>query len=165
MMFWSKRSMSAPDVMTAIADGQVIPLEKVNDPVFSQRMMGDGLAFVLSGDHLVAPGDGYVMMLHPAKHAIGLHLANGLEVLIHIGLDTVELGVQGLKAHVKLNSPVKAGQRLITIDRPFMDSRHIDLTTPMILTNHDLFTYELDFPSRCVAGTTPVIHHITNKVV
>lgn len=114
--------------------GKSILLEQVNDKVFAEKMMGDGLAFEFQGDSIYAPCSAKVVMIANTKHAIGLQ--NGdIEILIHVGLDTVNLNGIGLTSHVKTGSTVKRGDVLLTIDRKLMDEKQIDLTTPMIITS------------------------------
>lgn len=119
----------------APVSGTCIPLEKVNDPVFSSKAMGEGAAFVFDGDTVCAPCSGKVIMIPASAHAIGLQCDNGMELLIHIGMDTVELNGEGFTIKTSVNKKVRKGDPLIQIDRKFMESKGIDLTTPMIVTN------------------------------
>lgn len=114
--------------------GKSILLEQVNDKVFAEKLMGDGLAFEFQGDSIYAPFDAKVVMIANTKHAIGLQ-NDDIEILIHVGLDTVNLNGIGLTSHVKTGSTVKRGDVLLTIDRKLMDEKQIDLTTPMIITS------------------------------
>lgn len=117
--------------------GKSIPLEEVKDNVFSSKMMGDGMAFQFDGDAIYAPCDAKVMLIPRSKHAIGLKSKN-IEILIHVGLDTVMLNGQGLQVHVSLGDHVKRGDLLLSIDRKIMKENDIDLTTPMIITSKDV---------------------------
>src|SRR3974377_22286 len=96
-------------VLRAPLSGYLMPIERVPDPVFAQKMVGDGIAVDPLSQTLVAPCDGEVSQLHPANHAMALTTAAGVEVLMHIGLDTINLKGQGFTAHVKLGDQVKAG--------------------------------------------------------
>jgi len=116
--------------------GESILLENVPDKVFSTKMMGDGIAFNLTGDEIYAPCDAKVVMIPKTKHAIGLK-ANGAEILIHIGINTVSLGGKGYTLYTKLGSRVKRGDLLLKIDREFMNKAKADLTTVMIITSTD----------------------------
>ena len=92
----------------APADGKVSPLEEVNDKVFSEKLMGDGVAFRFSGDTLYSPCDGKVSMIFPTKHAIGFVCDNGAELLLHIGFNTVELNGEGFTCLVTAGERIKA---------------------------------------------------------
>lgn len=115
--------------------GNVIPLEKVNDNVFAQKMMGEGAAVQPSDGKIYAPFDGEVVMVFPTRHAIGLKSDNGVEVLIHIGLDTVELKGKPFTQHVKKGDHVKKGQLLLEADLKAIKDAGYDTTTPVIVTN------------------------------
>lgn len=119
----------------APVDGQCIALSQVQDNVFASRMMGDGVAFCFEGSEIVSPCDGKVCMIAGTKHAIGLIDDDGVEILIHIGLNTVELNGQGFTMQVQEGQAVKIGDPLVHLDRDFFRSKKIDLTTPMIVTN------------------------------
>lgn len=114
--------------------GKIIDLSEVKDQVFAQKMMGDGAAFVLEKGEVCAPCDCEVEMLFPTLHAIGLRAKNGTEILIHIGLDTVNLNGKGFKAFVKQGDRVKRGQKMIEVDLNYLKEKGIDATTPMIIT-------------------------------
>lgn len=130
-------------ILNAITIGKVIPLEQVPDKMFAEKMMGDGVGFVYDGDMVCAPCNGTVTMLANTKHAIGMKLDNGAELLIHVGLDTVSLNGKGLEALVQVGDKVKQGQAMLQIDRVFMEENKIDLTTPMIMMMDDNFTLEI----------------------
>lgn len=100
----------------SVADGEVISIETVSDDVFSQKMMGDGFAVKPSNSQVVSPVSGVVQSIFPTKHAIGLLTPEGLEVLVHMGLDTVEMTKQVFDVSVKEGDTVKAGQLLATVD-------------------------------------------------
>ncbi|WP_288551440.1 MULTISPECIES: beta-glucoside-specific PTS transporter subunit IIABC [Enterococcus] len=115
--------------------GTVVSLESVNDPMFSEKMMGDGIAILPEDDVVYAPFDGYIIMTTPTKHAIGLRGENGVELLIHIGIDTVRLEGDGFTLHVEENQYVKAGEPLISFDRQQIKEAGYDVTIPVIVTN------------------------------
>lgn len=132
----------------APVNGERIPLEDVPDPVFSQKMMGEGVGFVFESDVVCAPCDGEIMVLMPTKHAFGIKAKNGAEVLVHIGLDTVNLQGEGFTALTKVNEKVKAHQPIIQIDREFMKAHNVNLTTPMVVANKDQFEVQLTGPQQ-----------------
>ena len=123
--------------------GKMIPLSEVNDPVFSEKMMGDGCAFVFDGDTIYAPCKGEIILIANTRHAIGIKAENGAEILIHIGLDTVNLNGKGFEVLVKEHDEVKAHDPLVRLDRAFMKENKVDLTMPMVITSSD-YVIELD---------------------
>jgi multiphosphoryl transfer protein len=129
-------------VLVAPLDGWASPLTEVPDPVFADRMMGDGLAIDPTASLLSAPCDGEVMLLHAARHAITLRAANGAEILMHIGLDTVGLGGQGFTPHVRQGERVTAGQALISFDLETLGQAAKSLITPIVIANGDDFVLE-----------------------
>lgn len=120
--------------------GRALPLTDVNDAVFSQKVMGDGLAIQPSEGKVYAPFDGEVASLFETKHAIGLMGDNGMELLIHIGIDTVNLQGQYYDAHVKVGDRVKKGDLLISFDKDAIEKAGYETVTPIILTNTDNYT-------------------------
>lgn len=122
-------------VLYAPVTGRKIALENIPDKVFASKMMGDGVAFQFDENTIYAPCDGKVTMIANTLHAFGMELANGTELLLHIGLDTVNLNGQGFKKLVEQGDKVKKGTPIIEIDRNVMNENHIDLTMPMIITN------------------------------
>lgn len=106
--------------LVAPLSGAVKPIDEMPDPVFSSKCMGDGLCIEPAADacEVVAPADAEVAVTMPASnHAVGLRLANGMELLIHVGIDTVDMGGDGFACHVAQGDRVKAGQRLLTFDQ------------------------------------------------
>ncbi len=116
-------------------DGTVVALSEVPDPVFSKGTMGPGVAIMPSGDTAYAPGDGIVVAAQPTGHAFGLVLTNGLEVLIHVGIDTVQLKGEGFTVHVTKGQKVTAGTPLVTFDRRVIEDAGYPLITPVIVLN------------------------------
>jgi phosphocarrier protein FPr/phosphocarrier protein len=116
------------------------PLDEVPDPVFAERMLGDGLALDPVAGELRAPCDGEIVSVHRARHAVTLRAANGAEILMHVGLETVGLDGEGIQAHVADGQRVKAGERLISFDLDLLARRAKSLVTPVIVTNGDDFT-------------------------
>jgi phosphocarrier protein FPr len=126
--------------VVAPLSGQVWPLERIPDPVFAQKMVGDGLSIDPTDALLVAACDGKVATLHAAGHAVTLVTAEGLEVLMHIGIDTVALKGEGFKARVKVGDQVKAGDPLIEFDLDFLATHAKSLLTQIVVTNSDRVT-------------------------
>ncbi|WP_085991054.1 PTS sugar transporter subunit IIA [Oceanobacillus senegalensis] len=124
-------------VLAAPVTGEVVALEDVQDPVFSQKMMGDGIAVQPSSGEVVAPVNGKIVQVFPTKHAVGILADNGAEILIHIGLETVGLNSEGFTAHVGEGDMVKKGEKLISFDLEVVREKAKDTITPMIVTNTD----------------------------
>ena len=129
-------------VLLAPFDGWAAPLGEVPDPVFADRMMGDGVAIDPIGSVLTAPCDGKILLLHAALHAVTLRAVNGAEILMHIGLDTVALGGREFTAHITQGQNVKAGDRLISFDLDQLAQSARSLITPIIITNADGFVID-----------------------
>lgn len=115
--------------------GTCIPITEVKDQVFSSKMMGDGFAVIPQKNIICAPVDGEITMAADTKHAVGMKRKDGLEILLHVGLDTVNLNGQGLTLFVKSGSRVKAGDVLIEYDAKYMEEQGIDMTTMVIFTS------------------------------
>lgn len=114
--------------------GTCIPITEVKDQVFSSKMMGDGFAVVPASNSICSPIDGEITMAADTKHAVGIKRKDGLEILLHVGLDTVNLNGQGLKLFVKSGDRVKIGDALIEYDAEYMKEQGIDMTTMVIFT-------------------------------
>jgi len=115
--------------------GRMIPLEEVPDPIFAGRMVGNGVAFVPERGEAAAPVGGVVIHVHPAKHAIGIRTPEGLEVLLHIGIDTMELNGAGFLTFVKEGDTVVPGQPLLRFDLGHIRASGKSPVTPMVITN------------------------------
>ncbi|MEY8353489.1 glucose PTS transporter subunit IIA [Lachnospiraceae bacterium 54-53] len=121
--------------IAAVADARVFPLEEVKDEVFSQKMMGDGVAFELKDDLVCAPVGGELTALFPTGHAFGIRRDDGVEVLVHIGIDTVKLAGKGFTAVAEQGKRIGAGEPVVKVDRDMIQSEGYDLATILIITN------------------------------
>lgn len=121
----------------SVADGQVVALEQVKDPVFAQKMMGDGFAVEPSNGNIVSPVSGTVSSIFPTKHALGIVTEAGLEVLVHIGLDTVSLEGKPFTVHVAEGQKVAAGDLLVTADLDAIRAAGRETSTVVVFTNGD----------------------------
>lgn len=117
--------------------GKVIELEKVNDPVFSSGAMGKGVAIEPVDNKVYAPFNGTIEFIADTKHAIGLLSEDGVEVLIHVGMDTVKMEGRGFSVKTSVNSKVKAGDLLLEFDRNIIEKEGYSLITPVVITNAD----------------------------
>lgn len=121
----------------APADGKIIPLKDVDDEVFSQGILGDGIAIIPQGNHIYSPCDGVVSSVVDSKHAIGIRSDNGFELLIHVGIDTVNLKGEHYKYSVNNGQKVKAGDLLLNFNSTKIKHAGYSLTTPIVITESD----------------------------
>lgn len=121
-------------------NGTIVPLSEVHDAVFSQKVLGDGIAVLPLDGNVYAPADGTVTTLFETKHAIGLETAQGAEILIHIGIDTVNLEGKYFTAHVKAGDSVKKGELLVTFDKTAIEQEGYETITPVLITNTEHYT-------------------------
>ncbi|WP_110955802.1 beta-glucoside-specific PTS transporter subunit IIABC [Anaerosinus massiliensis] len=125
--------------LAACVDGEMIAIEQVKDPAFSQKVMGEGVAFIPENGIVVSPIDGTIEVAFPTGHAIGLKAISGVEILIHVGIGTVELNGEHFEMLVKQGETVTKGQPLIQFDLEKIKEKGYDPTTMMIITNHGDF--------------------------
>lgn len=116
-------------------DGELLELEDVPDKVFSEKMMGDGFAILPENGEVVSPIDGSVVMVFGTKHAIGLKAENGLELLVHFGIDTVKLEGKGFETYVKQGETIKKGDPLMSVDLHEIKNAVPSIVTPIVITN------------------------------
>ena len=144
-------------------DGQVKPLSQATDPVFSSGVMGQGVVIEPSQGELVSPVNGTVTVLFPTKHAVGIVSEEGVELLMHIGMDTVSLDGKGFEAHVAQGDKVVVGQQLISFDMDVIKKAGLVTETPVIITNQDDFQADVegDLPRDIKRGDVLMIAHRT----
>lgn len=126
----------------APVNGECVSIETVPDETFSSKLMGEGIAFKFDGDKVSAPISGDIILIAETLHAFAIRDKNGIEVLIHIGLDTVNLKGKGFKKLVQENSKVKKGDPIIEVDREVMRENNINMITMMIITETNNFNLE-----------------------
>ncbi|WP_095725248.1 beta-glucoside-specific PTS transporter subunit IIABC [Enterococcus faecalis] len=119
----------------APVQGQLVSLDQINDEVFASQQMGKTLAIYPTEEQIVSPGNGQVTALYPTHHAIGLKLDNGAEILLHIGINTVELKGRGFETFVKVGERVRLGQKLLSFDKQIIQAAGYDPTVLVIVTN------------------------------
>ncbi|PTL40426.1 PTS sugar transporter subunit IIA [Alkalicoccus saliphilus] len=151
------------DVFHSPANGEVVALSEVPDPTFAEKMMGDGVAVKPSDGTIVAPVHGEIMQLFPTKHAVGIKTVNGMEVLIHIGIETVNMQGEGFKAFVEQGDKVAVGDKLIEFDPDLVNEKAESTITPVIITNGDaVASMDKQENQTATAGET-VIMTVTSK--
>lgn len=150
------------EVVSPLA-GQVKPLSQATDPVFSSAVMGQGIVIEPSQGELVSPVNGTVTVLFPTKHAVGIVSEEGVEMLMHIGMDTVSLDGKGFEAHVEQGDKVVVGQQLISFDMDVIKKAGLVTETPVIITNQDDFQADVegDLPRDIKRGDVLMIAHRT----
>jgi len=133
--FFNRNKQKHTSIIAPI-DGQLIQIEKVNDPVFSQKIMGDGVAFIADGNviNVCAPASGILSVLFPTGHAFGITLANGVEILVHIGLDTVNAKGEGFEMlDKKQGDSVESGDEIVRVHINELKEKY-DMTIMLIIT-------------------------------
>jgi PTS system beta-glucosides-specific IIC component len=143
--------------------GKAVTLDQVNDDVFSQGLLGQGMAIIPSEGVLRAPLDGEIVTFLPSKHAVGIKGDNGAELLLHIGIDTVNMGGQHFDSGLQVGDRVKVGDELVRFDIGAIAALGFDLTTPVLIVNSEAFQVQvLPKPHGVHAGETIMVLK-TNK--
>ncbi len=139
-MFFKKKKelkidQTSPHILSNPVAGEAIELDKVNDEVFKSEMMGKGVAIIPQDNAIYSPIAGEVVMVFPTKHAYGIKSDEGIELLIHIGLDTVSLDGNGFTSKIVQGAKVKRGEQLAKVDFDFIKKQGLDPTVIMVVTN------------------------------
>ena len=157
--FFRKKEKKTEETLVSPINGKVVDIEQVPDPVFSQKLMGDGIAIEPVDGEVVSPVNGEIIQFFHTKHAIGIRSETGLELLIHIGLETVALNGEGFTGHVREGDKVKAGDSLITFDHAFIKEKAASTITPIIITNGDIIeTNEKKYMDDAKQGKTEIMY-------
>ncbi len=143
--------------LTAPLEGTAVPLSEVPDPIFAAEKLGPGVAIEPTGNVVVAPANATVLTVQKSGHAVGLRLESGVELLIHVGLDTVQLEGEGFEVHVERKQQVSAGDKLITFDPEFIRAKGLPLITPVVVTNAQKFGSVEGHPAQTVDASTSII--------
>lgn len=133
--------------------GTCVDITEVKDEAFSSKMMGDGVAIVPNESVIYAPCDGVLTMVFPTKHALGIRLDDGVELMVHIGVDTVNLNGEGFVSYVKQNQRVKKGMKLISFDEQYLYNKDLDFTTILVLTSGSEYYYKMDLHENVDVGS------------
>ncbi|KRK80537.1 PTS system, glucose glucoside-specific enzyme IIA component [Companilactobacillus nodensis DSM 19682 = JCM 14932 = NBRC 107160] len=144
------------ETIVAPVCGQLINLEKVSDPVFAKKMMGDGLAIIPDGSTIVSPVNGIVVTIFPTKHAIMLKSKHGLEIMLHLGIDTVELNGGPFTMAVREGTKVTAGQKLAEMDLKKIKAAGKDDTVMVIITDTNEIKNKISYTERNITTGDPV---------
>jgi sugar PTS system EIIA component len=145
--------------IVAPVNGEIVPLEDVPDPVFSQKMMGEGVAMVPAGGNIYSPVKGTIILIAATKHAIGIRAEDGTEILIHVGLETVALNGTGFSLAVKEGDKISVGQLLMEVDWDYIKIHAKSIVTPIVITNsqESAKQYNLSEEKKAVQGQTIII--------
>ena len=133
--------------LKAVEDGRTIPMDEVNDQTFAQELLGPGIAIVPSNGTVVSPIDGMIATVMDTKHAVCIQGEDGLELIVHAGLDTVELNGKYYQTYKEIGDQVKAGDVLLEFDLEEIAKAGYDVTTPIVITN--LGDYKI---TKCLTG-------------
>lgn len=117
------------------ATGRIIPIEEVEDETFAKKRTGDGIAVELTDGKIIAPFDGEITSMYNANHCLVIRSEDGIELLIHIGIDTIKLKGEGFKKYVELNDKVNKGDTILEADLDLLKSKNKSVVTPVIITN------------------------------
>ncbi len=146
------------EVVVSPITGKLVNIEEVPDPMFAQKMMGDGVAIEPTEGKAVAPVAGEIVQVFPTKHAIGLKTKGGIELLLHIGLETVNMKGEGFTAHVKEGDKVNVGDTLVEFDLDLINEKATSTITPIVITNMEaVASLEKETAAETVAGETPLL--------
>lgn len=150
-MFDSLKKMFEKNAKTislkAVEDGRTIPMDEVNDQTFAQELLGPGIAIVPSNGTVVSPIDGTIATVMDTKHAVCIQGEDGLELIVHAGLDTVELNGKYYQTYKEIGDQVKVGDVLLEFDLEEITKAGYDVTTPIVITN--LGDYKI---TKCLTG-------------
>ncbi|EOI01964.1 PTS system, glucose subfamily, IIA component [Enterococcus moraviensis ATCC BAA-383] len=148
-----KEPVQLNETLYAVATGNLIPISEVNDPVFSQKMMGDGFAVIPEVGEIYAPIAGEVLSVFQTKHAVGMKMANGLEILLHMGIDTVELNGEPFDIKVSEGTKVSQGTLIAKVDLEAIKSAGKAIDMVVVITNMDAVKdFELSRTGNVSAG-------------
>lgn len=155
-----EEKLSLPQLV-AVQNGQVVKVETLPDPVFAEKMLGDGFAILPNNDGtVVSPIDATVEEVQDTLHAYCLHTADGLDILVHIGINTVSLNGEGFTPKVKKGDKVKAGDVLAKVDLDFIKSKGLPTYTVVLITNiDDVKSFDINTDTNAVSGETVVLNY------
>ncbi|TDL95577.1 PTS glucose transporter subunit IIA [Macrococcus brunensis] len=142
--------------------GEYVQIESIPDPVFAQKMMGDGFGIEPSEGLVVSPVDGEIVNVFPTKHAIGIKTANEVEILIHVGLETVAMNGEGFTTKVNVGDKVQVGDELLEFDIELIKEKASSTVSPVIITNGEVVEqFDIVGQGSLVRGETTVAKVVT----
>ncbi len=144
-------------ILGAPINGEAVPLTEVSDPTFGEEILGKGIAIKPEGNKVYSPTDGVVDLMFDTGHAVNLKSTDGVEVLIHVGLDTVSLKGEGFKTFKKTDESVKKGDLLIEFDKELLLEKGFDIIVPMVICNTDEYKEVKAIVGKSVAVGADVI--------
>ncbi len=157
--FFKKKNIA----LYAPLSGNAVNITEVPDAVFAEKMVGDGMAVIPTSNQVLAPCDGKVTQIFPTNHAVGIEVAGGIDLLIHVGIDTVELKGEGFKRLVEEGTEVKKGTPILEIDFAKVEALGKPTITPFIVTNPDQVQILSTNTGNVVAGQTVMMEVKVNK--
>lgn len=137
MFGFLKKKQDEGFMLGAVAKGKAVELKEVNDPTFNSGMLGQGVAIIPTEGKFYAPADGEIAMVFDTLHAVSMTADNGVEILVHVGLDTVNLKGRGFTAHVQAGDHVKKGDLMLEADLDALKAEGYDIITPILVCNTD----------------------------
>lgn len=143
--------------LVAPQTGKAISITQVPDPVFADKIVGDGIAIEPTESAIYSPITGKIALIAQTYHALGIETNDGLNVLVHLGIDTVKLGGKGFKCYVKTGQRVKKGDKLMDMDIMFFKEKGFSTISPCIITNLDVIKESRFFTGKTVGGKTVII--------
>lgn len=156
-----KKNKAKDIALVAPVSGKVVAITEVPDPVFAQKMMGEGVAIQLTDETIVAPCDGTITLIPDTKHAFGMTNEHDMELLVHIGLETVGLAGEGFTVLVNQGDKVTKGTPIIKINKAFIEGQGINLITPLVVLNHQNYEFkEFKANMDVIAGQSEVITYL-----
>ncbi|AWX15468.1 PTS glucose transporter subunit IIA [Mergibacter septicus] len=156
-LFGSKDSKSVEVEIFAPLTGEIVNIEDVPDVVFSEKIVGDGIAIRPTGDEIVAPVDGVIGKIFETNHAFSMESDDGIELFVHFGIDTVELKGEGFQRIAQEGQKVKKGETIIKLDLPLLESKAKSILTPVVVSNMDEISHMDKKTGETVAGKTVVL--------
>lgn len=162
MLSFLKKSKSIN--ICAPIEGIMKRIEEVKDPVFAQKMMGEGIAIEYQGGDVYAPISGVLSIVFlPSMHAFGIRSDEGVELLVHVGLETVNLKGEGFTALKKQGDKVERGDKILLVDYALLKAKGVDLITPIVLTNSDQFECNIQAKAGCQVRPGDVVFSLKKK--
>jgi glucose-specific phosphotransferase system IIA component len=156
MIFLNKKTLNPRNArsLAAVADGTLVELKYVPDEVFSKKVLGNGVAIQITSQEIVAPANGNIDMIYP--HAFGITLYNGIQVLVHIGLNTVSLNGEGFQPIKGQGVKVKKGETIIKLDKNLIESKGYNLITMIVVTETNGYKFTFRNNEKVVAGKSVI---------